>query len=148
MPDAVHVFHTEPDDIVARTRTFIEEVCIPEELAQRARNHWPTDELRLELVGKAREAGVYGPHLPVELGGLGLPWVKRAQVFQAAGYSMLGPGALHCSAPDEGNHHLLHMVASDAQKEQFLAPLVHDAKRSCFMMSEPDGAGADPTQMT
>ncbi|MEL7541607.1 MAG: acyl-CoA dehydrogenase family protein, partial [Pseudomonadota bacterium] len=148
MPDTLHALDSEADDIVERTRAFVEEVCIPEEPSQRARNHWPTDDLRLDLVGKARDAGIYGPHLPVELGGLGLPWVDRAKIFQAVGYSMLGPMALHCSAPDEGNHHLLHMVASGAQKEQFLVPLVQDAKRSCFMMSEPDGAGADPTQMT
>lgn len=138
----------DADEIVQRVREFVAQTCIPEEAAQRARNHWPSDELRLELVAAAREAGLYGPHLPKSLGGLELPWGVRADVFRAAGYSGLGGIALHCSAPDEGNHHLLHIVASEAQKDQFLAPLVKDAKRSCFLMSEPQGAGADPTQMT
>jgi acyl-CoA dehydrogenase len=139
--------HIEEAALLARVRSFIADVCIPAEKEQRLSNHWPTEALRLELVAAARQAGIYGPHLPVEMGGMALPWPLRAKVFQAAGYSMLGPIALHCSAPDEGNHHLLKMVATTEQQDEFLAPLVRDAKRSCFMMSEPEGAGADPSQL-
>src|SRR5690606_40347823 len=63
---------------------------------------WPTDELRRELNARARAAGLLAPHVERRLGGLGLGHVGRAIVFEEAGYSMLGPIALHCAAPDEG----------------------------------------------
>jgi acyl-CoA dehydrogenase len=69
-------------------------------------------------------------------------------VFEAAGYSLLGPQALNCSAPDEGNMHLLEEVATEEQKEQWLHPLAAGDIRSCFSMTEPQGgAGADPTML-
>ena len=66
-------------------------------------------------------------------------------MFRAAGYSLLGPMAMNISAPDEGNMHLLHRVATEEQKQQFLQPLANGAIRSAFLMTEPDdGAGSDP----
>lgn len=67
-------------------------------------------------------------------------------MFEAAGYSILGPLALHCAAPDEGNQHLLNMVAEGSHREEYLKPLC-EGHRSCFMMTEPGGAGADPSLM-
>ena len=62
--------------------------------------------------GKARAAGIYGPQLPKHLGGLGLDWRGVAVAFEEAGTSLLGPLALNCAAPDEGNMHLLEHVAT------------------------------------
>src|SRR3546814_13152700 len=62
------------------------------------------DERRLELRDQARDAGVLAPHAPVEYGGLGLNMSDRAPVFEAAGYSVFGPIALHIGAPDEGKY--------------------------------------------
>jgi hypothetical protein len=55
------------------------------------------------------------PHASVELGGLGLSHIAKAAVFEAAGYSPLGPVALNIHAPDEGNIHLMEQVASPSQ---------------------------------
>ncbi len=97
---------------------------------------------------KARKAGIYGPQLSREYGGLGLGTVAMCAVFEQAGRSFLGPLALNCAAPDEGNMHLLSLYATDAQREQYLRPLVEGKIRSCFAMSEPaPGAGSDPTMM-
>lgn len=137
----------DADDLLERTRSFVRASCIPREREVRLSRKAVTDEMIGQLVAEARDAGVYGPHFPREYGGHGLSWVQRASVFQAAGYSLLGPGALHCAAPDEGNQHLLHMVASREQKAEYLEPMIREAARSCFMMSEPDGAGADPMQL-
>lgn len=69
-------------------------------------------------------------------------------VFEAAGYSLLGPLALNCAAPDEGNMHLLEKVATEEQKDRFLRPLAAGEVRSCFAMTEPaPGAGADPRSL-
>jgi alkylation response protein AidB-like acyl-CoA dehydrogenase len=87
---------------------------------------------------------VFAPHVPKEFGGLGLGQVARAFVFEAAGYSILGPTAIHCASPDEGNIHLLDVVARPDQREHFLKPLAQGRMRSCFCMTEPGGAGSDP----
>ena len=58
----------------------------------------------------------------MEYGGLGLKHVGKAVVFEEAGYSLLGPVAMHSSCPDEGNIHLLESVASKEQKERWLRP--------------------------
>jgi len=95
-----------------------------------------------------RQAGLLSPHAGREWGGLGLDHRGKAFVFEAAGYSPLGPVALNCFAPDEGNMHLLEAVAREDQKERWLRPLAAAEIRSCFMMTEPaPGAGADPSML-
>jgi len=59
----------------------------------------------------------------MELGGLGLDMPSVAVIFEEAGYSLLGPQALNCAAPDEGNMHLLDVIASPTQRERYLVPL-------------------------
>jgi acyl-CoA dehydrogenase len=131
-----------------RVRQFVKDKIIPYERDSRLGSHGPTDELRIELNALAREAGLLAPHVSRHYGGLGLTHLQRALVFEAAGYSTLGPIALHCAAPDEGNMHMLEVVANDAQKEQFLRPLAQGRVRSCFAMTEPHpGAGSDPGQL-
>lgn len=134
----------EIDRLAADVRQFVRERCIPEEVAWRSSGKAVSDDLRWKLIGLAREAGLYGPHLPEEFGGRDLDHHGRAKVFEAAGYSLLGPMALHCAAPDEGNQHLLNVVAKGSQREEFLKPLC-EGHRSCFLMTEPGGAGSDPS---
>jgi acyl-CoA dehydrogenase len=131
-----------------RVRTFIEEKIVPLEHDARQTPHGPTEEMRLEMVALARKAGLLSPHGPKEYGGLGLDHRGMAVVFEAAGWSTLGPLALNIQAPDEGNTNLLNVVATPAQKKKYLEPLVHGEIRTVFSMTEPDGgAGADPSLM-
>jgi acyl-CoA dehydrogenase len=128
------------------TRHFIGSVVIPAEaeLGLGA----PAPALRSRLQGEAREAGLLAPHAAREYGGLALGLVEQSVVFEEAGYSLLGPLALNCAAPDEGNMHLLEKVANEEQKERYLRPLVAGAIRSCFAMTEPPpGAGSDPSAL-
>ncbi|MDO9024071.1 acyl-CoA dehydrogenase family protein [Zwartia sp.] len=135
-------------ELQARTRRFIAEKIIPLEGDPRATSHGPTEALRAELVGLAREAGLLTPHASIEMGGLGLSHTDKAIVFEEAGYSALGPTAMNIHAPDEGNIHLMEMVATHEQKERWLRPQVQGHTRSCFAMTEPHpGAGADPSMM-
>ncbi|MVU80705.1 acyl-CoA dehydrogenase [Nocardia sp. ET3-3] len=135
-------------EIVRRTISFVEDVALPvEEFYAGSAHHLP-EEMRLEIQSEAKVAGIFAPHVGVEYGGLGLGMCDRAPVFEAAGYSLFGPLALNCAAPDEGNMHLLEQVASDQQKEEFLGPLASGTSRSCFAMTEPaPGAGSDPTAL-
>ena len=101
-----------------RTRAFIRDKIIPLEGDKRQTHHGPTEEFRQELVALGREAGLLAPHVGTEFGGLGLNHVGKAIVFEEAGYSLLGPVAMHIFAPDEGNMHLLEVVATTEQKHR------------------------------
>lgn len=140
---------TTTGDIADRARSFIQEVVIPaeSELAG-VYDHGVPDPLRAALQRRAQEAGLLSPSGPRRLGGLGLSHLDRTPVFEAAGYSPLGPVALNCAAPDEGNMHLLDQVATPEQQERYLAPLVAGSIRSAFAMTEPPpGAGSDPQML-
>ena len=129
--------------VAARTREFIDREVIP--LENRAVRDGLAPETLAALRDKARAAGVYGPQINPAYGGLGLGILDIVPVFEAAGRSLLGPLALHCSAPDEGNLHTLEIAANPAQRERYLRPLAEGPVRSAFAMTEPaPGAGADP----
>jgi acyl-CoA dehydrogenase len=130
-----------------RTRDFIATQVMPLEGRQAAHEHGPSEELRAELIQRARRAGLLTPHASIEMGGLGLSHRAKAIVFEEAGYSPLGPTALNIHAPDEGNIHLMEEVGTPAQKERWLRPQVAGHTRSCFAMTEPDGAGSDPSML-
>ena len=138
-----------PDDLVilaGQVEKFIAAEIVPLERDPRQGPHGPEESLRLEMVQKAHEAGLLSPHGPKEYGGLGLDHRGMAVVFEAAGWSPLGPLALNIQAPDEGNTNLLERVATPAQKQKWLAPLVRGEIRTVFSMTEPDGgAGSDPS---
>jgi acyl-CoA dehydrogenase len=132
-------------ELQERTRRFIADEVIPLEKDPRCTAHGPSEGLRMELIARARSAGLLSAHVSREFGGLGLDHRGKAIVFEEAGYSPLGPVALNIMAPDEGNMHLLEAVASPAQRERWLRPLAAGITRSCFCMTEPDpGAGSDP----
>jgi acyl-CoA dehydrogenase len=134
-------------ELQERTRDFVRDVVIPAE-ARDASEHGLDPKLRAELQDAARGAGIFAPHVSPELGGLGLDVRGQAVVFEEAGYSILGPQALNCAAPDEGNMHLLEVVATPQQRESYLRPLAAGQTRSCFAMTEPPpGAGSDPSML-
>ena len=129
-------------DLRDRTRTFIRDVVMPAEPAPGGR--LPRD-VRLDLMAGAKDAGVFAPTVPREYGGQGVPIRWWSPILQEAGYSPIGPSALNCMAPDEGNMHMLNVIATAEQKKRYLAPLAAGEVRSCFAMTEPHpGAGSDP----
>lgn len=129
-----------------RITRFVDDAVIPHE--QDAFANGVDDALRKELQQAAKAAGLWAPQAPAELGGGGFAFDEAAVLLEEAGRSPLGPLALNCSAPDEGNIHLLHMIGSAAQREKYLLPLVAGDVRSCFAMTEPPpGAGSDPAAL-
>jgi acyl-CoA dehydrogenase len=136
---------TDVADIARRTADFVRRVVLPEEQACGGSVHDGPEPLRRRLQEAARQADVFAPHVARRWGGLGLDMRGQALVFEEAGHSLLGPLALNCAAPDEGNMHLLQTVATDDQQERYLRPLAAGDVRSCFAMTEPaPGAGSDP----
>ncbi|MCA0456360.1 MAG: acyl-CoA dehydrogenase family protein [Chloroflexi bacterium] len=135
-------------ELARRVRQFVDSEVIPYEAFVDDHEDGITPESLASLRAKAKAAGLFAPQLPPELGGLGLTLEEIIPVFEAAGRSTLGPLALNCAAPDEGNMHLLHLFASPEQVERYLKPLAAGETRSAFAMTEPaPGAGSDPTML-
>ncbi len=142
-------FSLSPELIELRDRTaaFVRDEVIPAEAFVDEHDGLAAARLK-ELRERARAAGIFAPHVPRAWGGLGLDMRAMSVVFEQAGHSLLGPLVLNCAAPDEGNMHLLAVVATEAQKEHYLRPLAAGAVRSCFAMTEPPpGAGSDPSML-
>jgi len=136
----------ETIDLALRVRAFIDTTVIPREPDLESGDHGLSPELRRDLQTAARAAGVFAPTAPPEFGGHGLDHRGMVPVLEECGRSLLGPAAMNCSAPDEGNMALLERVATPDQRERYLAPLCAGDIRSSFSMTEPaPGAGADPT---
>ena len=133
----------ELDELRRRVAAFIRDEVLPVEAEV-------TDEATLEaalepLRKKAREAGLWTPHLPPEWGGLGVGALGMALISQECGVSGLASLAINAMAPDEGNMHLLLHAGTEEQKSRYLKPLADGQVRSCFAMTEREVSGSDPT---
>ncbi|MYD10460.1 MAG: acyl-CoA dehydrogenase [Chloroflexi bacterium] len=131
--------------IAHRVRQFVDEEVIPLESELLRSGAAPSVDMVRELRRKAKAARLWAPTMPKAWGGMGLDIEEIAPVFEAAGRSLLGPLAIHCAAPDEGNMHLLRNWANEEQTERYLVPLAQGETFSAFSMTEPPpGAGSDP----
>ncbi|MDP3277711.1 MAG: acyl-CoA dehydrogenase family protein [Deltaproteobacteria bacterium] len=100
------------------------------------------------LQAHAISEGLWTPHLPKALGGLGLGPMGMCALFREMGRSPVGARVFNCDAPDQGNMDLLVQTATEAQQARWLAPLVHATMTSAFCMTEPaPGAGSDPSNL-
>lgn len=139
---------TRARELAGRVEAFVRDKVVPYERDPRWTAHGPTEELVTELKDLARAAALMTPHILPD--GSHLTHRETALVLRASGLSPLGPVALNVAAPDEGNMYLLGRVASAAQRERFLRPLLEGRVRSAFFMTEPadeNGAGSDPSMM-
>jgi acyl-CoA dehydrogenase len=137
----------EIEDIRLRTRRFVEQHVLPLE-TERA-NYDEHENIRLDVLrgvqAKARAEGLWAPQAPKAYGGMALPIVGWAAMYEEANRSIFGPLAFNCAAPDDGNMNVLALVGTPAQKDKWLRPIVNGKVRSSFAMTEPaPGGGSDP----
>jgi alkylation response protein AidB-like acyl-CoA dehydrogenase len=97
---------------------------------------------------QVKDLGLWAPHLPEAIGGMGLSLLEFAHISEALGHSPLGHYTFNCQAPDVGNMEILHQFGTAEQQERFLQPLVEGRIRSCFSMTEPGHAGSNPVWMS
>jgi acyl-CoA dehydrogenase len=138
----------ELDELLRRIKAYISEDVLPAEAEiadpDDLLTSWDVVE---RLRDRARERGIFTPHLPEEYGGLGVGVLGMGLISQELGTAPLAALGMNCMAPDEGNMHTLLLAGTDAQKERWLRPLADGTIRSCFAMTEPDVASSDPTNL-
>jgi len=136
------------NSLLPRIQEFLRAEIYPLErdfLSRPFRELLPTLKAKRDLV---KAEGLWTPHLPKEFGGLGLTLSEFARVSEQLGRSPLGHYLFNCQAPDIGNMEILISHGTDAQRQQYLEPLIRGDVRSCFSMTEPEHAGSNPTWMS
>jgi acyl-CoA dehydrogenase len=133
----------EIQELRERYRGFMEEHVYPNERAL----HADDAELIGSLQAKAKDEGLWAPHVPPEAGGSGQGFLAYAHLNEEIGRSTYAQLVFGCQAPDAGNAEILHMFGTPEQKERWLFPLVAGEIRSFFSMTEPEVSGSDPTTL-
>ena len=146
-------FETEPDfqrelDWIA---SFVREQVEPLDLVLVGSQYDKRDEQAMNAIrplqDAVRDRGLWACHLGPELGGRGYGQVKLALMNEILGRSRWAPSIFGCQPPDSGNAEILAHYGTEAQKNQYLQPLLDGTIASCYSMTEPH-AGADPTLFT
>ncbi|MBT4519698.1 MAG: acyl-CoA dehydrogenase [Halieaceae bacterium] len=110
-------------------------------------DRWSWHPRQLELLegakSKAKDSGLWNFFLPNAETGEGLSNLDYAYIAAELGRSALASETLNCSAPDTGNMEVLERVGTEAQKKQWLEPLLNGEIRSAYAMTEPGVASSD-----
>jgi len=137
-----------------RMQAFMDEAVYPAEPVftsqMAAVNHDPavTPQVIEELKTEARRRGLWNMFLPDPRWGAGLSVLEYAPLAEITGRSpWIAPEATNCAAPDTGNMEIIAEFGSEAQKQQWLVPLLEGEIRSAFSMTEPDVASSDATNI-
>ena len=142
-------------DLQKRLNAFMDQHIYPNEdafhnevEANRAKgNPWVPTKIMEELKDKARAAGLWNLFLPQSERGAGLTNLEYAPLCEIMGRSHIAPEAFNCSAPDTGNMETIERYGNDAQRNEWLMPLLEGKIRSAFAMTEPAVASSDATNI-
>ncbi|HMJ39571.1 MAG TPA: acyl-CoA dehydrogenase family protein, partial [Verrucomicrobiae bacterium] len=141
-------FSTEPEfeGKLEWMRKFVREEVYPLEVLEASERDFMLAIWHLQQ--QVKEQKLWATHLPPELGGQGYGQVKLGLMHEIEGASVWAPIVFGNQAPDSGNSEVLAHFGTEAQKEQWLYPLLEGKLRSAFSMTEPDNAGSDPTLLS
>jgi acyl-CoA dehydrogenase len=142
--EAGPLFHTVKKHIEENVDPLTEEFF---QLDKGKQDRWSFHPRQLEIIEetkvKAREAGLWNFFLPDDETGAGLSNLDYAYIAAELGKSPLASQSMNCSAPDTGNMEVLERVGTEAQKRDWLEPLLNGEIRSAYAMTEPNVASSD-----
>ena len=135
---------------------FVEQECIPADPVFHAQlgegeKRWSTyPPIIDDLKAKAKKLGLWNMFLPRNhfKEGAGFTNLEYGLMAEYLGRSRVASEATNCAAPDTGNMEVLAKYGNEAQKMQWLQPLLDGKIRSAFLMTEPDVASSDATNIT
>ncbi len=138
--------------LIDRVQDFMDRHIYPNEAAFYAQHdalpdRWDVPPVLEELKTKAKEADLWNLFLPESKRGAGLTNLEYAPLCEIMGRVMFAPEIFNCSAPDTGNMEVLERYGTDAQKTEWLEPLLQGRIRSAFAMTEPAVASSDATNI-
>jgi acyl-CoA dehydrogenase len=142
-------------DLQKRLNAFMDEHIYPNEdvfdkeveANRAAGNPWVPTAVMEQLKDKARAAGLWNLFLPQSERGAGLTNLEYAPLCEIMGRSHIAPEAFNCNAPDTGNMETIERYGNDAQRKEWLLPLLEGKIRSAFAMTEPGVASSDATNI-
>ena len=131
---------------------FMDEVVYPNERTyfeqhEAGKDRWQTPPVMADMKAKARDAGMWNQFLPESDYGAGLTNLEYAPLCEIMGRSPIAPEVFNCSAPDTGNMEVLARYGDEAQRKEWLEPLLDGKIRSAFAMTEPGVASSDATNI-
>ena len=141
-------------ELQQRLISFIEAHVLPLEqeyitFQSATKNNWTRFPKIEVLKQKAKDAGLWNLFLPKDYGDLspGLSNLEYAPLAEIMGRKIWVSEIFNCAAPDTGNMEVLAKYGDKAQKEQWLTPLMNGEIRSAFLMTEPEVASSDATNI-
>ena len=147
-------YASKSKELQAKLRAFIQEHIVPVEaeyiaFQQNPENLWKRWEGMEKLKKKAKQVGLWNLFLPKDYGDLspGLTNLEYAPLAEIMGEKIWISEVFNCSAPDTGNMEVLANYGSEPQKEKWLKPLMNGEIRSAFLMTEPEVASSDATNI-
>ena len=146
----------EHRDLLKRVATMIRDDIMPieeEYAAEVAKgDRWQYTDRQTEILeglkSKARSEGLWNFWLTDSDKGFGLSTVEYAHFAEEMGRTPLGAETFNCSAPDTGNMEVFERYGTQDMKDRWLAPLLEGKIRSAYLMTEPDVASSDATNIS
>ena len=140
----------EAQDLIVRLEKFMDEHIYPnEDVYTEQLNALPdrfmTVPLMEELKVKAKDAGLWNLWMPADHGGLTNE--QYCPLAEVMGRVLWSPEVFNCNAPDTGNMEVFLKYGTEAQKAEWLEPLLNGEIRSSYAMTEPDVASSDATNV-
>ncbi|WP_170587730.1 acyl-CoA dehydrogenase family protein [Ruegeria arenilitoris] len=150
------VLREENRALLERVRDMIRNAIMPLEVEYQAEinngDRWQYTDRQAEILeglkAKAKAAGLWNFWLTDSDKGFGLTTVEYAYFAEEMGKTPLGAEVFNCSAPDTGNMEVFERYGTEEMKEQWLKPLLEGEIRSAYLMTEPDVASSDATNIS